>query len=160
MSDGVKRTRSPPHPALRDIDPATRFLYTPKTVSVLVIGACCWAQQQLVRHFPCVSSTVQQCVQQSVCAFRCAGVCTLVFLSGALNPTPRPDNPQDADKTGYYNKKAGLAAVAATYLCKAFLPPVPVLAQAHFTYNVYRRSMLTCDADTYAKIACVNKTSC
>ena len=38
MQQQVKRPRSPAHPALRDIDPATRFLYTPKTVSALLLG--------------------------------------------------------------------------------------------------------------------------
>ena len=28
-----------PHPALEDIDPTTRFLYTPHTITALLIGA-------------------------------------------------------------------------------------------------------------------------
>ena len=47
-----------------------------------------------------------------------AGVCTLVYLSGALSPTQRPDNEHNAANFEYYNKKAGVIAVAATYLCK------------------------------------------
>ena len=31
----------PPHPALEDIDPSTRFLYTPHTISALLIGGLC-----------------------------------------------------------------------------------------------------------------------
>lgn len=34
----TRRSVSPKHPALRNIDPATRFLYTPKTVTALLLG--------------------------------------------------------------------------------------------------------------------------
>ena len=38
MQNSVRRSRSPIHPALRTIDPATRWLYTPKTITALLIG--------------------------------------------------------------------------------------------------------------------------
>ena len=83
----MERPRSPKHPALRHIDPATRFLYTPKTVSILLIGAHA-SQRKLVavRSWPCFLSCFKMAracscpLMHSHPWLDLSGVCTLVYL--------------------------------------------------------------------------------
>ena len=130
MQRPAQRPRSPNHPALRDIDPATRFLYTPKTISVLLVGGydrlCPIAYVKLVHIGNGSCAVAAYPTTRNIRNLLTAGVCTLVYLSGAFNPSPRPDDQNEAAKFGSYNKKAGLVAAAATYLCKlAVFPLLP-----------------------------------
>lgn len=113
----VRRSSSPKHPALRNIDPATRFLYTPKTVSALLIGtviSLCRAE------FLCRPNASCR-VHATLDSHNFAGLGTIVYLSRAFNPPPHPTDELEAARNGNRNAKFGLGAAALSYLCKIFV---------------------------------------
>ena len=142
MQDPVRRSSGVKHPALLNIDPATRWLYTPHTISALFVGmrvlpatasdfTCSSGMRTGVRMHTCELFDRRRSVDCDLSAFH-AGLVATVYLSGAFNPPPEPANELEAAKTANDNAKWGLAAAALLYLCKLPVTTVfPTNLRAH-----------------------------
>ena len=114
------------HPALQDIDPSTRFFYTPHTLTGLSLGelACCSIQEThaLLIEFannkvPISDLLIQVCLAPPVTALTqftvCEGIAALIYLSGALDADSPAGGASNALES---NIRSGLLGAAGVFL--------------------------------------------
>ena len=103
-------SREPVPPALGDLDPTTRFLYTPHTVTGLVAGQRSVASSLIRRGKQGFCSPAEGCVRRS------AGVVVLIYFSRALNPPVQAIAPAEAQHIAYSHVKHGITAACLVFL--------------------------------------------
>ena len=99
------------HPALEVIDPATKFLYTPHTVTGLLLGKT-YSYTGLFSQ----TAWLPRGLSTSMKVRKSAGILLLVYYSRALNPPAKTADPLQAHQAAYYNLKHGITAACFVFL--------------------------------------------
>ena len=102
------------NPALEKIDPSTKFLFTPHTVTGLLLG-------DAFSDLPAYSAastftTLWRGLAVPSNRSVIAGVLVLVYYSRALDPPGKTVDPLQAHQAAYYNIKHGITAVCLVFL--------------------------------------------
>lgn len=103
---------------MESIDPRTRFLYTPHTVTFLLLGA------PLPAPLPAASAAAGQLggallarhPPSTPCYMLPAGLAALIYVAHPFHPEPRPADAEAAAAVGYLNAKTGIWAIILVFL--------------------------------------------
>ena len=107
--------------AYDDLDPATRFMFVPHTVTFLLLGGWVGRWLPLAQLHPLLHSIAAGRRQDVIVMHpamhpHAAGLVALVYFSHPLAPAPRPGDAETAAAVAYSNAKMGVWAMVLVYL--------------------------------------------
>lgn len=117
-----KRSETSAAQAFDRLDPSTRFLYTPHTVTFLVLGGCPTSMLSFSKTVPAPIARVSCCRRRHRLPPRFpsppppTGLLALVYFSHPFSPDRRPADPSAGAALGYSNAKMGIWAMVLVYL--------------------------------------------